>query len=205
MSRLMLTVAALVLASCSQSQARFLVDDFEIPGPGSHISDGTTLTLASPNFFSSRTLDQLPAAGTVLTINGGPTNGNITSVFTPGDQAFIEWAGPVTTRGFASLEFTDFAPIGVANTITYDVTLNGASINSTGAPQVLASNGILSTTAQTLVAGDLLRVTFNGIAPVSGFTATAIFANPEPMSAGLLGLAMFGGVCRHRRRRRTAK
>jgi MYXO-CTERM domain-containing protein len=198
MSRLLCIASALVFLNATSASATFLIDDFEIPAAGSQDASGSTQALTAPNFFENRLLDGDAPVNLVI------SSGSIDGVFLANQTAFIEWSVPTTTPApFASLEFENFVGT-VLTDITYDVTLNGTSIN--GGPQAFTS-GVLSTNAATIAsAGDLLRVTFTtGATGFAVFAANGIQANPEPVSAGLLGLAMFGGICRHRRRRRSVK
>lgn len=203
MKQLLLSLAVVALAAPA-ADASFLLDDFETPTVGAQIADGSTVALDTPpNFFGNRTVDGDVVS--TMSINNGTMDGTLLA----GESAFIEWTNPVFQPtgptapwggAFAGLILDNYIETLVSDT-TYNVTLNGASIS--GGEQVLSgSGGFLRADAGVFAPGDVLRVTFN-VAPggVALFSAGSIVANPEPMSAGLFGLALFGGVCRHRRRR----
>lgn len=208
------TICALsVLAFVAQSaDAGFLLDDFEAPlgAPGQQSGTSGTPTgqsLSAPNFFTdgNSATDERFLLG--ATVSGGMTlsslevvNGDL-EVFlaNAGDVAYIEWTNPsAVPTTFAGLELIDYSPTLV--NADYDVTLNGTSIGS-GAFSNTPGNFVLGTSQQTfLAAGDLLRITItaNGL---TIFDAEEIRANPEPASAGLLGLLLLGGGVRYRRKR----
>ncbi len=190
MKRLLLSLTVLALAAPS-AHASFLIDDFDAPTTGFHNSDGTSEALSSPpNYFANRQMDGTDASNLVVNVSG------ISATFLTPQSAWIEWTTPIETRGFADLEFTDFAP-GFSD-VTYDVTLNGTSIGS----GTLSPTGLMKTSGAVVNPGDALRITFTS-GSLGSFDAGGIQANPEPASALLLGSLMFGGICRFRRRRHT--
>jgi hypothetical protein len=193
MYRLLSISVAVVLVNACSAHATFLVDDFEVPVSGAHESDGSTELLGSPNFFGARQMDGDEISNLVI------NSGGLSGVLAANETAWIEWTLPAGSEEFTDLEFQNFAGT-VLTDITYDVTLNGGSIS--GGAQTFDS-AFLRTSTGFINPGDVLRVTFEaGAAGFAVFRADGIQANPEPMSAGLLGLALFGGVCRHRRRRK---
>lgn len=185
-------------------QAGFLLDDFDVPAPGGSQNSGTGgaptgESLSAPNFFTdgNTTTDERFLLGSVNT-NLVVANGDLSGVLSAGETAYIEWTNPSTVpRQFQTLEFLDYVPT-LVNNATYDVTLNGTSIGS----GTLGTSPFLTTSLQTFNATtDELRVTFTATG-LTIFRASGIQANPEPASAGLLGLLLLGGGVRHRRRRR---
>ena len=198
MKRLLLSLAVLALAAPA-ANASFLIDGFDEPtGGASQSSNGSTEALNSPpNYFANRQMDGTSPSNLIVNVSG------ISGFIGGGQTAWIEWTTPIETRAFADLEFTDFV-LGFSD-ISYDVTLNGTSINRTGAAQALTADGLLRTTGNVVNPGDTLRVTFTGgaVGSLGSFDAGGIQANPEPASALLLGGLMFGGICRFRRRRHT--
>lgn len=198
----MRTTAAFVVVTLfgSIAHASFIVDTFERPTSGTHQSDGTSVNINPPpagtaqNFFDTRMMNG--DAATVLTVS----NGGISGAFLPDQTAFIEWTNPTGTDTFSSLFLQDFVGPTVPGA-TYNVTRNGTSIS--GGDQAFDSDRLRVDPNSQITSGDVLRVTFSVDTVPLIFTAEGIQANPEPASATLLGLALFCGACRYRRRRRT--
>lgn len=210
MLRVLSLTLAVGLLGAGAADASFIVDQLNVPAAGSHFSDGSSVVLPNPaNYFTSRTMDDnTPGAPHQLTVSSGALSATLVG----GDASFIEWTGAgmlpigtaVASASFADLELVNFVEAGIPGSIFYDVLLNGVSITEGGVPRALLSNGLLKTDGASIAsAADTLRINFTGVGAIGIFTADAIQANPEPMSIGLLGLAMFGGIGRHRKRRRT--
>lgn len=208
MYKLLGAMLGLCLMGTATADASLLIDDFNVPGGiGASQNAGPNsptninpATLSAPNFFGSRTLTGVFGASG-LSVSGS----NLDAVFTIGQVGGIVWGTPLgTPTSIDNLTFSGFILSSASGSIGYDVQLtSGGTTNSIGSG-LLGSNGIMQT-APTIIGnpGDVLTINFTGLAALARFEATGIEATPEPASIGLLGLAMFGGVCRHRKRRKA--
>lgn len=190
------TIALLAAMGATTARADFLIDNFDTPTQGAHNSDGTTLDIDSPpNFFSKRTNNGS------ATSNLSVTNSNLAAAIQGGESAYLEWSNSASTKTAAGrLILQNFNGTAV-NGVSYNVTVNGNSISG-GAQQM--TNGHFFVSATNIGPTDVLRITFSVATDgLAVFQGSGMIATPEPAAVSLLGLAMFGGACRYRRRRVT--